>query len=248
MSHGWSGSIAYTYGHSTSTNDLTSSVASSNWSSPLTLNGLNNTQLSTSNFNLGSRIVGYVTKEFRYAKHFATSFTLIYTGQTGQGLSYVYGNNILGDKSIGSTSGSNALVYVPKTAAEANFVDIKNGKTAAQQWTDFQSFVANNKYLSDHSGQNTERNGDNTPFESHFDLRISQDFLMKNHRLQVFFDVLNVANLLNKNWGWAYSAISSTADGFFNCIIQFVYSGFIRCADSKRHCCNAYYVKPCFAV
>jgi hypothetical protein len=53
------------------------------------------------------------------------------------------------------------------------------------------------------------------PFESHFDLRISQNFLLKGHSFQVFFDVLNIANLLDKNWGWSYSAIGSTSDGFF---------------------------------
>jgi hypothetical protein len=219
-SKGWSGSIGYSYGHSTSNNDLTSSVALSNWRSPLTVNGLNFTQLSTSNFNMGSRVVGFISKEFKYSKNFTTSFTLIYTGQSGQRLSYVYGNNVLGDNGIGSSSGATALAYIPQSATEANFVDIKNSAgvvttTAAQEWTNFQSFVSANKYLNDHVGQNTERNGDHMPFENHFDFRVAQNFILGKNKLQVFFDILNVGNLLNKNWGWSYSGISSTADGFF---------------------------------
>jgi outer membrane receptor protein involved in Fe transport len=220
ISHGWSGSLAYTYGLSSSVNDLTSSVALSNWRSPITLNGLNNTQLSTSNYNLGNRIVGYLSKQFKYAHDkLSTTFTVIYTGQTGQGFSYVYGNNILGD--YGSSTGATTLAYIPKTSAEANFADIKNTTTgavtttAAQQWANFQSFVAANPYLAKHQGENTERNGDHMPFENHFDFRIAQSFQLRKHKLEVYFDILNFSNLLNKSWGWSYSSISSTADGFF---------------------------------
>jgi hypothetical protein len=213
-SKGWAGSIAYTYGHSTSLNDLTSSVAQSNWRAPLVVNGLNHPDVATSNFNMGSRIVGFISKEFKYAKNFATSFTLIYTGQSGQRFSYVYGNNLEGDYSIGSTSGSVALAYVPADATAANFVDIKNGATASQQWANFQKFVNSNNYLKDHMGQNTERNGDKQPFENHFDFRIAQDFILGHNKLQLFFDVLNVGNLLNKDWGWSYGS-GSTPDGFY---------------------------------
>lgn len=212
VSQGWSGSIAYTYGHSTSANDLTSSVAFSNWTSPLTANGLNNPQLATSNFNLGQRIVGYISKEFRYAKHFATTFTLIYTGQSGQGFSYVSGS-LLGD-------GGTALAYIPKNVTEANFTDIKSGavitSSAGKQWADFQTFSASNNYLTKYAGQVSERNGDNMPFENHFDLRIAQDIQFKNHKLQLFVDILNIGNLLNKEWGWSYSSLTGTSpDGFF---------------------------------
>lgn len=207
LSQGWSGSIAYTYGHSTSINDLTSSVAASNWKSPLTVNGLNKPDLATSNFNLGSRVVGFVSKQFDYAKYFSTTLTLVYTGQTGQYFSYTAGN-LNGD-------GGTSLAYLPKSFADANFVDIKNGETAAQQWTDYQEFQKDNDYLLKHAGQNAERNGTHMPFESHFDFRIAQDFKLGKAKLQVFYDVLNIANLLNKNWGWSYSSISATADGFY---------------------------------
>lgn len=211
---GWSGSIAYTYGHSTSLNDLTSSVAQSNWRSPLVTNGLNKPDVATSNFNMGSRIVGFLSKEFKYGGgHFATSFTLIYTGQSGQRFSYVYANNILGDYSIGSSTGAVALAYIPATAAEANLVDITGGKTASAQWADYQTFVNDNKYLKDNQGKNSERNGAHLPFENHFDFRIAQDFVFAKKKLQVFVDIINVGNMLNKDWGWAYYAGGN--DGFF---------------------------------
>ncbi|BAV08547.1 TonB-dependent receptor [Filimonas lacunae] len=214
LSRGWSGSIAYTYGHSTSLSDMTSSVATSNWRGTLVANGLNHPDVATSNFNLGSRIVAYVSKEFKYAKHFGTTITLIYTGQSGQRLSYLYGSNILGDDPS-SPSAATTLVYLPKTQAEANFVDIKGGATATQQWADFQSFVSNNSYLKSHLGEVTKRNADKMPFESHFDLRLAQDFYIKgSHKIQLFVDVFNITNLINKDWGWSY-VTSTSGDGLF---------------------------------
>lgn len=215
VSRGWSGSIAYTFGHSTSLNDLPSSVALSNWRGVFAINGLNHAETSTSNFDLGSRIVGYVSKEFKYGNGFGTTISLVYTGQSGQRLTYAYSGNILGDDLGNSfTSVTTAMPYIPATKAEANFVDIAGGATASQQWTDFQTLLAGNKYLRDNVGKNTKRNGDRLPFENHFDLRIAQDIpIIKGHKVQLFVDVLNVSNLINKDWGWAYSSFGN--DGFF---------------------------------
>lgn len=220
-SRGWAGSLAYTYGTAKSLNDIPSSVALSNWRGTQSVNGLNKLPLTYSNFDMGSRVAGYISKEFRYLDHFATSFTLFYTGQSGQRFSYLYSNfgskNITGDDLNASSTTTTSLVYIPNSQAEANFVDIiVNGtttKTASQQWTDFQTFVNANPYLKDNMGKNAERNGDRLPWENHFDLRLSQDFIYKAYKLQVFFDVLNVGALLNKDWGRAY--FGNGNDGFY---------------------------------
>lgn len=213
FSKGWAGSIAYTYGTAASLNDIPSSVALSNWRGVQTVNGLNKVDFATSNFDVGTRITGFFSKEFRYLHNFATTFTLFYTGQSGQRLSYLYATansrNITGED-----NSTTSLVYIPKTLAEANFADVTNGKTASQQWADFQAFAASNTYLQKRAGQNAERNGDKMPFENHFDLRIAQDFLFKTHKLEVFFDVINLGALLNQEWGRAYGT-GTTPDGFF---------------------------------
>jgi hypothetical protein len=201
---GWGSSLAYTFGTSASINDLPSSVAASNYRGVTTVNGLNKLDLTSSNFDVGSRVTGYISKEFKYFKHFATTVTLFYNGQSGQGLSYLY--STLSSRNItGDDASATSLVYIPATAAEANFADITGGATASQQWADFQTFAANNKYLKDNAGKNAQRNGDRLPWENHFDLRIAQDFLIyKGHKLQVFVDVVNVGALLNTDWGRAY--------------------------------------------
>jgi hypothetical protein len=210
---GLSGSLAYTFGTASSLNDIPSSVALSNWRGVTTVNGLNKLPLSTSNFDMGSRVTGFISKEFKYAGHFATTVTLFYTGQTGQRTSYVYA--ALATKNItGDDASSTSLIYIPANFSEANFVDITGGKTASQQWADYQAFAASNKYFTKHAGENASRNGDKLPFENHFDIRIAQDFLLKGQKLQVFVDVINVGALIDKNGGRAYGS-GTTPDGLF---------------------------------
>ena len=158
-------------------------------------------------------MVGYITKEIRYANnHLGTNIGLVFTGQSGQTFSYLYSANINGDDVSGKFNAAD-LFYVPANFNESQLADITkttNGvttiiKTKDQQWSDFQNFIAGDKYLSKHAGQNTMRNGDRMPWESHFDLRVAQNFYFyKQHKLEVAIDILNVANLLNKNWGWSY--------------------------------------------
>lgn len=213
-SAGWSGSLAYTWGTARSMNDIPSSVALSNWQGVTSVNGLNKLDYARSNFDMGSRINGFISKEFKYGGgFFATTFTLFYNGQSGQRLSYVYAS--LNSRSITNDAPSAiSLAYLPKTFEEANFVDIANGQTASQQWTSYQNFMGNNKYLSENAGSNAKRNGDKLPWENHFDFRIAQDFKFKTHKLQIFFDVINVGALLNKDWGRSY-VNGSDPDGFF---------------------------------
>ncbi len=211
LSKGWAGSLAYTWGTASSYNDIPSSVALSNWRGTQTVNGLNKLDFSASNFDMGSRISGFITKEFKYLnKQMATSITLFYNGQSGQALSYVYSRNITGDD-IGTTSSTTSLAYIPATFTEASFVDITGGATASQQWADFQAYAAANKYLQKNAGKVAQRNGDRLPFENHFDLRIAQDFMVKSHKLQVFFDVVNLGALLQQDAGRSYG----NGDGFF---------------------------------
>ncbi|GAA3950975.1 TonB-dependent receptor plug domain-containing protein [Chitinophaga oryziterrae] len=204
---GWTGSLAYTYGESYSVNDGTSSTAYSNWRFAYNTGGLNSVSEAThANFDPGHRIIGYLSKTFKYAKgHLATTVGVVYSGFTGQRYSYLYNYNLTGDDVSGKT-GSASLLYVPTDASQfANLTVNGTVVTPDQQFQDFKEFSANNKYLENHAGQNTERNGARMPWESHFDVKIAQDFYVyKTHKLQVSFDILNAANLLNHNWGWSY--------------------------------------------
>lgn len=216
MSHGWSGSLSYSLGHSYALNNGTSSVALSNYRYAYNINGLNHLDEGTSNYDMGSKILLWVTKKFVYAKHFATTVGLVYTGQSGTPFSYVYYGDINGDDGSRvnptvslSTAGGADLMYLPTDASQ--FVT-HGGLTPAQQFAAFQTYMASTKYLSKHIGQNTKINGDRTPFENHIDMHLQQDFIFyKSHTISITADVLNITNLIDHSWGHSYTISNEEA-------------------------------------
>ncbi|HEY0895199.1 MAG TPA: hypothetical protein VGE15_01475, partial [Sphingobacteriaceae bacterium] len=113
---------------------------------------------------------------------------------------------------------SNDLFYVPRNAGEINLLPLggANPRTPEQQWESLNAFIENDPYLRDRRGQYTERNGARTPWEHQFDLRISQDLGVNvrgaKNTLQFTFDIFNVGNLLNKDWGRAYSVNNNAVE------------------------------------
>jgi hypothetical protein len=204
---GFSGSIAYSYGVAKALNDATSSQNSSQWRYMESVNGLNHLDLSYSDFDRGHRVVGFLSYKADYADHFATTVTLFYDGHSGQRYSYVYNDR---GRLNGEGENPGNLIWVPESSDQINLVDIKDKdgnvvKTTAQQWTDLEQFINDDKYLSDHKGGYAERNGARLPFESILDLKLAQDFYInagsQKHTLQVTFDLFNLGNLFNEEWG-----------------------------------------------
>ncbi len=202
---GWTGSIAYSLGHSYTLNDGTSSQASSNYRYAYNINGSNKLDLARSNYDQGSRIIGYISKKFKYGKLY-TNIGLVYTGQSGQTMSYVYYGDLNGDDgsspSKASTSGGADIIYLPTDASQ--FVD-HGGPSPAEQFAAFQKYEHSDKYLKNHIGKNTARNGDRLPWENHFDLKIEEGFAFyKEHTLSFVVNIFNVGNMISKNWGKSY--------------------------------------------
>ncbi len=201
FSKGWVGSIAYTLNHSFSLNDGTSSQALSNWRYAYNINGLNRLDLTTSNYDLGSRIMGYIAKSFHYGI-FNTTIGLVYTGRSGQPFSYVYFNDLNGDDDESAD-----LMYIPTDGSQ--FVPTPDqadeGMTGQDVYVLFTNYINSQAYLREHLGKNTERNGDRLPWENHFDLKIEQGVeFYKSHKITLSLNIQNIGNLLNKKWGHAY--------------------------------------------
>ena len=204
--NGFTGSLAYTFGRTMSLNDGTSSQNSSQWRYMENVYGLNHLEMSYSDFDLGSRILAFVSYKKEYANNFATTISVYYNGQSGSRYSYVY--NDYGDLN-GEGENAGNLIYVPNDASEINLIDIVDDvlvvKTTEEQWNNLNALIKSDDKLNDRRGDYAERNGSRLPFESTFDLRIAQDFYLKagkqTHTLQVSLDIFNFANLLNKDWG-----------------------------------------------
>lgn len=199
--------FAYTYGLS---KDLSNGIRNSMESAWQLNQSLvpNNPALAWSNFDIRNRFVlnaGYTKK---WSDLLRTSVTLFASAQSGSPFTYGIVNN-----SIQGLSQQVSLAYIPEQdEAIRYFQDYTNTQgqtiTATGQAAAFNRFIDNNQYLSKRRGGFTERNGGRTPWNVQTDLHIAQDFYLGKYASSNFItltiDVINVANLLNGEWGRVY--------------------------------------------
>lgn len=216
LTRGLSGTLAYTFGRAKAMHDGTSSQNSSQWRYIENVRGLNHLDLSYSDFDLGSRVLAFVSYKLEYANNFATTLSLVYNGQSGQRYSYVYMDHYANEDDTKKFYGINNegenpgnLIWIPANINQINFVEYDaDGKfvgTKEEQWAKLNSFIESDKYLSNNRGDYAVRNGSRLPFESVIDLKLVQDFYInaigKRHTLQLTLDIFNFTNLLNSEWG-----------------------------------------------
>jgi hypothetical protein len=204
-SKGFSGFVAYTYGVARDVQSVGSTVQAN----MPTVDGQNYLGLSYADNDLRHRVIGFVNyrKEYGSKVGGATIVSLGMVSNSGAKLSYVYGSDLNGD---GQTT--NDLIYVPNTASELKFADIKNSAgdvlfSAADQQTAYDVYIDNNSYLKTRRGQYAERNGAYFPWLNRFNFSLVQEMYFKvgasqtKNTIQFRFDILNVGNLLNNKWG-----------------------------------------------
>ena len=211
FANGFQATVGYSWGDSYSLFDGTSSQNSSQWRGFYNPNGRNEEieDIERSAFAAGHRIFGSVS--YAYETSFSkTTVALFMNGDNVGPYSYVVGarnRNFVNDGGFDF----NEVAFVPASESQINLVDLtdRDGNvtvTAAEQWTALNEYIDADDYLSDRRGEYTERNGSWSPFRTIFDARILQDFyvdMKDGHRntIQLSFDVFNLNNLLNKNWG-----------------------------------------------
>jgi len=173
----------------------------------------NDIELGFSEFGQRHRIVGGATYSYKWSNSLATHFGLFFeaaegnrfAGAGGNRYSYTYVGDVNGDAS----PSNNDLIYIPRNQSEIILSETDaNGNlfaSAAVQWQALDAFIKQDSYLSSHRGQIAERFGGVNPWYSNIDLRIMQDFSFNTgtskQTFQANLDILNVANLLNSDWG-----------------------------------------------
>ncbi|MCC5940534.1 MAG: TonB-dependent receptor [Balneolaceae bacterium] len=157
----------------------------------------NNPEAGYSRFDQPNRIVAQLSYDTRtFSRNNLTRFSFIYVAGDQGRYSYTYSG------SFGDGSGVR-LMYVPNSFEEAQLIDIEGGRTAQEQWQALNAFIEQDPYLSSVRGEITERNGAKLPWLHRVDFRVSQDLniFRGQHKLQLTFDVLNIGNLINDEWG-----------------------------------------------
>jgi hypothetical protein len=201
----------YAFGNSIVLNEATSSVNLSQWRFIESVNGRNGLERNISDFSQGHRIFAYMSKKFTYLdKRMATTISLVYTGQSGNPISYTYssGSMVRDD----GTAGTNDLMYIPTTTELQSMTFLSNTtgtyNTPQQQKDGLETYIQSNSYLKNRRGQFAERNGDRAPWTNIIDLKIAQDFNIRigkdRYQLQLTYDMFNLTNFVNRDWGHNY--------------------------------------------
>ncbi|MGI6232962.1 MAG: TonB-dependent receptor [Prevotella sp.] len=194
---------SYTFGHSYSVNDGTSSVATSNWGYYYCVDP-NSKELSYSRFDIPHKVMVQVSYDSKpYCNGFMqTHVALTYNGYSGTRYSLTM-NDAKSSSYNGDYRRGNTLLYIP-TEDEITSMNFASDEDR----DNFETWIENNKYAKNHRGQYAKRNSIATPWENHFDLHFTQDFYyLKNRgsKVSLVVDILNVGNMLNKHWGEVYS-------------------------------------------
>ena len=190
---------SYTFSQSYTVNDGVSSSAPSIWGKSYATTS-NSKQLSHSVFEVPHKVTAMATFSRRYGSIFGSTVSLVYQGYSGMRYTPTYYKN--GIDVNGDTYRGNSTIYIPTEAelAAMNF-ETEEQRTAFNDYINAHSALRNNR------GAYAKRNCLIAPFEHHIDLHFAQDFYFSNtssRKVQITCDVMNLTNLLNRNWGAAY--------------------------------------------
>lgn len=200
---------SYTFGHSKSVTDGTSSVAYSNWKYNYSRDTNGKGELGYSKFDIPHRVMVRISYQSpRYWNDWmSTNVAIVYNGFNGgrYSLTFYDSKDFNGDGYL-----TNSLLYIPteEELAAMNFVDTKY-YTAEESRAKFNEWIENDSYAKNHRGQYAERNSNLTKWENEVNLHIGQTIYNPKGlgKLEFTFDIINFANMLNKNWGATYGNV-----------------------------------------
>lgn len=206
---------SYTFGHSKSVNDATSSVASSCWQYNYSVRTNSKGELGYAKFDIPHRVM--VTASYTTPRYLngwlGTTIAVTYNGSNGGRYSLTM--NESADYNNDNWRGNN-LLYIPTDAelAQMNFVDrgtpgSANFVSADESRQKFAEWINGNSYAKNHRGQFAERNSCLTPWEHEVNVHFEENIFLpkKFGKLQVTLDIINFANLLNRKWGASYGNV-----------------------------------------
>ncbi|MBN9381029.1 MAG: TonB-dependent receptor [Chitinophagaceae bacterium] len=207
-------SAAYTYGQSKDISNGIRNSMESNWQLNQSLNP-NNPGLAYSNFDTRHRVVGTINYHTTHGKEkrFQTNVNLFLSASSGSPFTYGFVNSPI---NIQGTGQQVSLAYIPKPEEVINFFqtgilqladNTQVFKTASDQAQEFEQYIRSVPYLRNHRGEFTRRNEAHTPWRTTTDLRIAETFAISKesgNSITLSWDVFNVLNLINREWGRAY--------------------------------------------
>jgi hypothetical protein len=189
---GFSISGSYLYNRARSVSDGGAFVALSTWRDQYVTFDANNPTLATSIYQTGNRVNLTGSVPIPLFKGLTSTASFFYNGQTGQPYSLVANGDANND---GTTF--NDISFIPSSASQ---VVVTNG-TYAQ----LDAYLSQDPAAKNNRGVIPNRNTGVAPWTNDLDFRYAVNVPTgKRAKAEFTFDILNMLNLLNKNWGWVY--------------------------------------------
>ena len=186
----WSWMLGYTFTRARDASPLASANSASLWGGRTSFNP-NEDVSARSLYEIKDRFIGSLNWKHAFFGANETHVTLFYEGRSGRPYSYVFDNDANGDGVAG-----NDLLYVPTGPGDVVF-------GSAAEEAGFFAMLNADEYLQQHRGSVVSRNGARAHWVNQFDVRIAQQLpaFGDGHRAELWLDILNVGNLLNRDWG-----------------------------------------------
>ena len=196
----WSWSAGYTYTNTDEAGALASSTAGSGFGSQYNFS-TNEELANTARYEIKNRFTGALNWRHAFFGDYATSVGLFYEGRSGRPFSYIFSGDANGDNRT-----FNDLFYVPAGRGDVLFGTISNsGVFTANPVAEnaFFTWLAGRPDLEAYAGTYAPENGFRAGWVNTFDLRFSQELpgFFKEHKSELWLDIQNVGNLINKDWG-----------------------------------------------
>jgi len=176
---------------------------------------LNNPVLAPSKYEVEDRFTGTLTWQKELFGDNVTSLGLVWQARSGRHFTYVFGSQNLptfgGHEfadwgSEGETPGTH-LFYVPTSATDP-IISGDPGFLA-----DLDQFISDDRCLRNNRGSIMTRNACTTGWVNIINLRLAQEINIGDTTFDIMFDIENLGNLLNDDWGRvdSYTAPSNVA-------------------------------------
>jgi hypothetical protein len=190
--------VSYTYQNIKDQTPATSSTAGSNYANGAFLDP-NFAAYGTSNDEVRHAVKYDLTFDHAFFGDNKTTFALFGETRIGRPFSYTMQDTSSGRSTIFGTTGSTSryLMYVP-TGIDDPRVSYDNAETAQTLNDFFQS-----SGLAKYRGSIAPRNAFNSKWFTRIDLHVAQEIptFLGASKIQIFADIENFTNFLNKNWG-----------------------------------------------
>ncbi len=189
--------LAYSFLDSRDVNSIEAEITGDAFAGNPALGNVNNDVLAHSKYGDKHRFIGVASKKWDYGNDkWSTTLSTFFEYAQGARFNYTYGGDINGDG-----SSINDLIYIP-TTSEIGAMQFSGTDDAAS----LENYISQDDYLNERRGEYAERYGAISPWRGKWDVKLLQDYRIKcangrTNTIQLSFDILNIGNMINSDWG-----------------------------------------------